>query len=44
MENTPNFKHDLLVLYQGYRKKLGAKIQKKIAESLLKLSAKCLFA
>jgi hypothetical protein len=27
MENTPNFKHGLLGLYQGCRKKLGAKIQ-----------------
>jgi hypothetical protein len=26
MENTPNFKHSLLVLNQGCRKKLGAKI------------------
>jgi hypothetical protein len=26
MENTSNFKHGLLVLYQGCRKKLGAKI------------------
>jgi hypothetical protein len=45
MENTPNFKHGLLVLYQGYRKNLGAKIHKKyIAESLLKISTKSVFA
>jgi hypothetical protein len=47
MENTPNFKYGHLVLYQGCRKKLGAKIKNiyiYFVESLLKLSAKILFA
>jgi hypothetical protein len=30
MKNTQNFKHGLLVLYQGSRKNLEAKIQKNI--------------
>jgi hypothetical protein len=47
MENTPNFKYGHLVLYQGCRKKIRSKNKKKyiyFAESLLKLSAKIIFA
>jgi hypothetical protein len=42
MENTPNFKSWLLVLYQGCTKNLGPKIQKKkvCREPWLRLSAK----